>query len=135
MIPTLVLSYAVFGVFLAVVWLFAKPAVASGVFHQGPVLLALFLFTPLLAGWAIVVGMAVSVRASEIRVAQQLGMIASFPPLSIVVLLGVGVIHPTFVVALVCAVGLLVIDLRALRIVARMFDRERLVTGAKALRS
>jgi ABC-2 type transport system permease protein len=62
-------------------------------------------------------------------------MIASFPPLSIVVLLGVGVIHPTFVVALVCAVGLLVIDLRALRIVARMFDRERLVTGAKALRS
>jgi hypothetical protein len=28
-----------------------------------------------------------------------------------------------------------VIDLRALRIVARMFDRERLVTGAKALRS
>jgi ABC-type Na+ efflux pump permease subunit len=134
MIPTLALSYTVFGVFLAIVWLFAKPAVSSGVFHQGPVLMALILFTPLLAGWAVVVGMAVSVRASEIRVAQQLGMIASFPPLSIVVLLGVGVIHPTFVVALFCAVGLLLIDLRALRIVARMFDRERLITGVKARR-
>jgi ABC-2 type transport system permease protein len=105
------------------------------VFHQGPVLLALVLFTPLLAGWAIVVGMAVSVRASEIRVAQQLGMIASFPPLGVVVLLGIGAIHPTFTVAVEFAVGLLVIDVQALRFVSRMFDRERLVTGAKAARS
>jgi ABC-2 type transport system permease protein len=135
MIPTLALAYTVFGVFLAVVWLFANPATASGVFHQGPVLLALVLFTPLLAGWAIVVGMAVSVRASEIRVAQQLGMIASFPPLGVVVLLGIGVIHPTFSVAALFALGLLVIDAQALRLVSRMFDRERLVTGAKAARS
>jgi ABC-type Na+ efflux pump permease subunit len=135
MMPTLVLSYTVFGLFLAIVWLFAKTGVASGVFSQGPVLLALFLLTPLLAGWAIVVGMAVSVRASEVRVAQQLGTLASFPPLVVVVLLGVGVIHPTFTVALVFAIALLVIDLRALRIVARMFDRERLVTGARPVRS
>jgi ABC-2 type transport system permease protein len=132
MIPTLVLSYAVFGIFLAVVRLFANPVVASDLFHQGPVLLTLFLFTPLLAGWAIVVGMAVSVRASEVRVAQQLGTVASIPPLGVVVLLGVGVIHPTFTVAILFAIGLLVIDLRALRIVSRMFDRERLVTGSKA---
>jgi ABC-2 type transport system permease protein len=79
--------------------------------------------------------MAVSVRASDVRVAQQLGTIASFPPLGVVVLFGIGVIHPTFTVAFVFAFGLLVIDLRALRIVSRMFDRERLVTGAKAARS
>ncbi len=131
-IPTMVLSYAVFGVFFAVVALFAKPLVASAVFNEGPVLLALFLFTPLLAGWAVVVGMAVSVRASEVRVAQQLGMLASFPPLVVVVLFGIGVIHPTFAVALLFAVGLLAVDLRAFRVVTRMFDRERLVTGAKA---
>jgi ABC-type Na+ efflux pump permease subunit len=135
MIPTLVFSYVVYGVFFALVELFAKPAVASIVFHQGPVLLALFLFSPLLAGWAIVVGMAVSVRASEIRVAQQLGTIASFPPLVVVVLLGVGAIHATFSFALVFAAALLVIDVRALRLVSKMFDRERLVTGAKAARS
>jgi len=134
MIPTLALSYTVFGVFLAVVRLFANPAVVSGVFSQGPVLLALLLLTPLLAGWAIVVGMAVSVRASEVRVAQQLGMIASFPPLAVVVLLGIGVIRPTFTFAVLFAIGLLVIDVRALRIVSRMFNRERLVTGAKAAR-
>jgi ABC-type Na+ efflux pump permease subunit len=135
MIPTVVMSYGVFGLFLAVVRLFANPAIASGMFHQGPMLLALFLFTPLLAGWAVVVGMAVSVRASEVRVAQQLGTLASFPPLGVVILLGVGVIHPTFKIALLFAAGLLVIDVRAWRIVARMFDRERLITGAKAVHS
>jgi ABC-type Na+ efflux pump permease subunit len=132
MIPTVVLSYTVYGLFLAVVRLFAKPANASAVFRQRPVLVALLLFTPLVAGWAIVVGMAVSVRASEVRVAQQLGTLASFPPLGLVVLFGVGVIHPTFTVAVLLAIGLLAIDVRALRIVSRMFDRERLVTGSKA---
>ena len=134
MIPTVALSYAVFGLFLAAVRLFANPVVASALFHQGPILLALFLFTPLLAGWSIVVGMAISVRASEIRVAQQLGILASVPLLGLFILLAVGVIRPTFLVAILFAVVLLVIDVRALRLVARMFDRERLVTGAKAAR-
>jgi hypothetical protein len=79
--------------------------------------------------------MAVSVRAREVRVAQQLGMLASVPVLGAVALLAVGVIHPTFTVAVEFAAGLLAIDLLALRIVSRMFDRERLVTGTRAVRS
>jgi ABC-type Na+ efflux pump permease subunit len=134
MIPTVALSYAVFGLFLAAVRLFANSFVAAALFHQGPILLALFLFTPLLAGWSVVVGMAISVRASEIRVAQQLAMLASVPLIGIFVLLAIGVIRPTFLVAILFAAGLLVIDVRASRVVARMFDRERLVTGAKAAR-
>jgi len=134
MIPTVALSYTVFGLFLAAVRLFANSVVASALFHQGPILLALFLFTPLLAAWAIVVGMAISVRASEIRVAQQLGMLATVPLIGLFVLLAVGTIRATFLVAILFAVGLLVIDVRAARVVARMFDRERLVTGAKAAR-
>jgi ABC-2 type transport system permease protein len=134
-IPSVVLSYLVYGLFLAAVALFAHPDIASAVFHDGPTLLALFLFAPLVAGWSVVVGMAVSVRASEVRVAQQLGMLASFPIIGVVLLLAIGVIHPTFAVAIEFAVGLLVIDGLALRIVSRMFDRERLVTGAKATRT
>jgi ABC-type Na+ efflux pump permease subunit len=134
MIPTVALSYLVFGLFLAATRLFADSVVASALFHQGPILLALLLFTPLLAGWSIVVGMAISVRASEIRVAQQLGMLASVPLIGLFLLLAVGVINPTFLVAILFALGLLVIDVRASRVVARMFDRERLVTGAKAAR-
>jgi ABC-type transport system involved in multi-copper enzyme maturation permease subunit len=135
MLPSVVLSYTVFGIFLAAVRLFAHPVVSSAVFHQGPVLLALFLLTPLLAGWAIVVGLAISVRTNDVRVAQQLGTVASFPPLAVIALLAVGVIHPTFKVAALFAFGLFVLDTRALRIVSKMFDRERLVTGSKATRS
>ena len=61
-------------------------------------------------------------------------MLASVPLIGLFVLLAVGVISPTFTVAILFAVGLLVIDVRASRVVARMFDRERLVTGAKAAR-
>jgi ABC-type Na+ efflux pump permease subunit len=133
MIPTLALSYAVFVLFLAATWLFADSVTSTAVFHDGPVILALFLLAPLLAGWGIVVGMAVSVRASEARVAQQLATLASFPPVVVIILLAVGVVSPTFLVALAFAVGLLVVDALLLRFVARMFDRERLVTGAKAV--
>ena len=75
------------------------------------------------------------VRANDIRVAQQLGLLASFPPLGVILLLVIGVIHPTFTVAVEFAVGLLAIDVLALRVASGVFDRERLVTGAKAARS
>ena len=133
LIPTIVAAYVVFGLFLAAVALFAHPVVATAFFHQGPVLLALFLLAPLLSTWAIVVGMAISVRASEVRVAQQLATLASFPPVVVILLLAVGVLHPTFALALEFAAVLLVIDLVALRLISGMFDRERLVTGAKAV--
>jgi hypothetical protein len=45
-----------------------------------------------------------------------------------------GVIRPTFRLAFVMAVALLAIDLLAWRLVSKMFDRERLVTGAKPAR-
>ncbi len=134
MIPTIGLSYTVFVLFLGAVRLFANSAVASAIFHDGPVILALFLLAPLLAGWGIVVGMAVSVRASEARVAQQLSMLASFPPVGLIILLAVGVVSPTFLVAVAFAVGLLAVDSLLLRFVSGMFDRERLVTGAKAVK-
>ena len=133
MIPTLALSYTLFGVFLGAVRLVASSAVASAVFHDSPVILALLLLAPLMAAWGIVVGMAVSVRATEVRVAQQLGTLASLPPVVVIILLAVGVVRPTFFVALVFAFGLLVVDALLLRFVSGMFDRERLVTGAKAV--
>jgi ABC-type Na+ efflux pump permease subunit len=133
MIPTLVLCYSVFALFLVAVWLGANSAVASAVFHDSPVILALFLLAPLMAAWGVAVGMAMSVRATEVRVAQQLSMLASLPPVGVIILLAAGVVSPTFSAALEFAAGLLVIDALLLHFVSGMFDRERLVTGAKAI--
>jgi ABC-2 type transport system permease protein len=132
LIPSVALAWVVYALFLICVALFAHHDISSAVFHDGPTLLALFLFAPLVAGWAVVVGMAVSVRASEVRVAQQLGMLASFPVIGVIVLLISGVIQPKFSSGLEFGAGLLVVDLVALRLVSKMFDRERLVTGKKA---
>ena len=59
LVPSVAIAYAVYAVFLACVGLFAAPAVASTLI-RGPDLLAQLLFTPLLAGWSIWVGIGIS---------------------------------------------------------------------------
>jgi ABC-2 type transport system permease protein len=130
LLPTLVISYVMYGTFLGVAELFAHPAVTAAVFERSHVLTQL-LFTPLLAGWSIWVGIAISTRASDVRVSQQLGMIASLPPLAIVALMTENVITPSLGLALALAAALLLVDGLAWRVVASMFDRERLIAGSK----
>jgi len=129
-IPTLVIAYAVFGIFLAVAALFAHPAIVSAIYAEPHVLVQL-LFTPLLAGWAIWVGIAVSTRSTDVRVAQQLSVLGSFPPLVIVALMSLNVISESTALAIGLAAALLAFDLLAWRVVAGMFDRERLVIGRR----
>ena len=107
LVPTLAISYAIFGLVLACVALFAHPAVSSAVF-RAPLLLALALFTPLIAGWSILVGIAVSARARDVRVAQQIATLASLPPVAVTALMSFGVIPQSLAIALGLAAGLLV---------------------------
>ena len=130
LVPSLVVAYAVFAIFLTLVGLFAQPGVASALI-QGPDLLAQVLFTPLLACWSIWVGIAVSTRSSDVRVAQQLGILASLPPVFVVVLIAFNVIPVTPALAIGSAAALLVLDVLGWRLASRLFDRERLVTGTR----
>jgi ABC-type Na+ efflux pump permease subunit len=128
--PTLAVAYAIFGIFLAATALFAHPNIDSAVFSSSHLLVQL-LFTPLIAGWSIWVGIAISARSSDIRAAQQLSVFASLPPLVIVALMSMNVITPSTGLALGLAAVLLTIDGLAWRAVATMFDRERLITGRR----
>jgi len=130
-VPALVIAYAVFGIFLAAAALFAHPVIASAI-YTGPHILVQLLFTPLLAGWAIWVGIAVSARSTDVRAAQQLGALASLPPLAILALMSLNVITESTTLAIGLATGLLVFDLLAWRVVAAVFGREWLVTGRRA---
>lgn len=131
LLPSLAIAYAVYAVFIALVVLLAEPAVASALI-QGPDLLAQIVFTPLLATWSIWVGIAISTRSSDIRVAQQVALLASLPPVFAVVLVAVNVIPPTLGLALGSAVLLLILDVVGWRVTSRLFDRERLVTGTRS---
>jgi ABC-2 type transport system permease protein len=95
---------------------------------------ALLLFVPLLATWSIWVGTAISVRAGDVRAAQQLGTLASLPPLALTALMSFQVVHPSVHVTAMLALALAVIDVAAWRLVSAMFDREQLVTGTRATR-
>ena len=130
LVPTLGIAYLVFGIFLGFVAFFAHPNVASAVFERNHLLIQL-LFTPLLAGWSIWVGIAISARSADVRAAQQLGTFASLPPLGIVALMSFNVITPTLGLALGLAGGLLIVDVLGWRAVAAMVDADRLVTGSQ----
>ena len=129
--PALIVSYAVFGIAVASIELFAQPAVASAVL-RGPELLAQVVFTPLLATWSIWVGMAISARSTDFRVAQQLSTLASLPAVIVSALIAFGVIHATVGLALGLGVLLLVLDRLGWRVVSALFDRERLITGTRS---
>jgi len=128
--PSIAISYAVYGVFLACVELFAHPGVAPALI-RGPDIVAQLLFTPLLVAWSIWIGMAISTRSSDVRVAQQLGALASLPSIAVTTLIAINVIHPTRALALILAAALLLANRFGWRIVSAMFDRERLITGAR----
>lgn len=127
LVPTLAIAYAIIGIVLVVVALFAHAAVSSAVF-RAPVLLALVLFTPLIASWSIWVGIATSTRARDVRVAQQIATLAGLPLVAVTALMSFRVLPQTLPVAIVMAAVLLMIDGLGYRVVSAMFDRERLVT-------
>jgi ABC-type transport system involved in multi-copper enzyme maturation permease subunit len=130
--PSVIIAYLIFATIGIAAQFFAlNPAVAPAL-GQGPHIVAEVLFTPLLAGWSSWVGIGISARSSDARVAQQLGTMASLPPLAIAALMAYNVFAPSVQLAVVFGVGLLAADIVMWRIVSAMFDRERLITGAKA---
>jgi ABC-type transport system involved in multi-copper enzyme maturation permease subunit len=129
-LPAVAVAYAVFGIFVAVVELFARTAVASAII-RGPEVLAQVVFTPLLAAVSIWVGIAVSARSNDPRTASQLSILVSLPAVVVTSLIAFNVIHPSLRLALVFGIALLVLIRVGWRLASSIFDRERLITSTK----
>ena len=130
LLPSVAISYLVYGIFVVIIELFAHSGVAPALL-QGSVVLAQVIFTPLIALWSIWVGIAVSTRSSDIRPAQQLSVLGNLPVVALTTLVAFNVIHATLALAVGLGAALLVVDRFGWRIVAAMFDRERLITGMR----
>ncbi len=128
--PSIAIAYLVFGVFLAVVGLFAHPGVASAIIRGSDVLVQV-IFTPLIAGWSIWLGIAISTRVSDVRVAQQLSVLASLPTIALTTLISLNVIHPSPQLAVALGAVLLLGNRLGWRLVSSLFDRERLIAGVR----
>ena len=130
-LPSVTVAYAIYAVFAVSVHFGAAHAVSAVALHT-PQVLTQVLFTPLLAVWSIWVGIAMSTRARDVRVSQQLATLASLPALGFAALISFRVITPSVALAVGLALALLAVDIVAWRIVSRLFDRERLITGTSA---
>lgn len=130
LIPSLAIAYAVYALFLACVELFAQPGVAPALI-SGTDILAQLIFTPLIAAWSIWIAIAISARSSDIRVAQQLSVLASIPSVVLTTLIALGTIHVTFGLAVGLGTALLLANRLGWRLVSATFDRERLITNSK----
>ncbi len=127
-VPSVGVAYAIY--FIAAISVrFGAAHVVSAVVWHAPQMLAQILFTPLLALWSIWVGIGVSTRASDVRVAQQLATLAGLPLLGFTSLISFQLIKPSVPLTIGLALALLTADVAAWRVVSRLFDRERLITG------
>jgi len=130
LVPAVAIAYGVYAIFLACVMLFAQPGVAAAVL-QVPDIVAQLVLTPLLAGFSIWVGIAISARSSDVRVAQQLSLLADVPVVIATSLIAFDVIHLTPGLAIGLTLVLSISDVIGWRIVGPLFDRERLITGTQ----
>ena len=129
-IPSVGVAYAIYFIAAITIRFGAAHVVSSVVWHP-PQLLAQILFTPLLALWSIWVGIGISTRASDVRVAQQLATLAGLPLLGFTSLISFQLIKPSVPLAIGLALALLVVDVVAWRVVSGLFNSERLITGRR----
>lgn len=130
LVPSTAIAYGVYVVFVACVALFALPGVSASLL-RAPDILGQLVFTPLLAAWSTWVGIAVSTRSSDVRVAQQLSLFANMPLAVATSLIAFNVIPVTVGLAFGAGVVLVLADGAGWRVVSPMFDRERLITSAR----
>lgn len=129
-VPSVILGYLVFGLFIGVVELFAAPGIA-GALIKGSDVIAQAVFTPLLALWSIWIGMAVSSRTSDPRTSAQLATVVSLPTVAVTSLMAFNVIPINLKVALAFGIGLFALNRLGLVVTSALFNRERLITSTK----
>ncbi|MCC7366268.1 MAG: ABC transporter permease [Dehalococcoidia bacterium] len=89
-----------------------------------------FLLTPLLAGFSTLAGMAFSVRARDIRVAEHLSGLVLLPSMLPLMLVVTQAIPARPVTWLALAAALVLIDATLWRLALRAFDRERAISAS-----
>jgi ABC-type Na+ efflux pump permease subunit len=134
LVPSVIVSYLMIALVAVCAALFAPNRAIPSMVLQAPLLLGEVLFVPLLAAWSIWVGTAMSTRSGDVRTAQQLGTLASLPPVFVMMLVLFQVLAPGLGLTLGFALGLLILDVLLWRVVSAMFDRERLITGRRMAR-
>lgn len=125
-VPSVALAWLLFTIFVVVAAGLGSAAVRDAVADPAQVV-AQAVLTPALAVFAIEVGMTISARSSDIRVAQQLGGLAMLPVFGFIALFAFAVVEPTVPRYLAAAAAVIAVDIGLWRVVTAMFDRDRVL--------
>jgi ABC-2 type transport system permease protein len=129
-IPSVALTWILFGVYAANLHFLALPQVLPNVLTPMTFLM-IFLVCPLVATLGLSLGVIVSSRANDPRTAQQIGGLIVLPFIALFIAQLQGFYLLTLPVALVGAVVLAVIDVVVLGIGVALFDRETILVRWK----
>jgi ABC-type Na+ efflux pump permease subunit len=129
-LPTVAISWLLFGVYVGLAEIFAPQVVVSQIWTVEQAV-AMALLAPALAGFAIVIGILVSLRSSDFRVAQQLAVLASAPVIAFVALITFRVVDPSVGLYAAAAAVVVLVSAVCWRLGLRLFSRERLLTAKR----
>jgi ABC-type transport system involved in multi-copper enzyme maturation permease subunit len=126
-IPAVGISWVLFAVYVGLAQLFAPAIVVERIWTADQAV-AMALLTPALAAFAILVGILISLRSTDFRVAQQLAVLASLPVIGLVALVTFRVIRPNAWLYAAAAGLVALLAVACWRLATRLFNRERLLT-------
>jgi ABC-2 type transport system permease protein len=126
-IPAVLLSWVLLALFMGLASAFA-PGPATDELVRLQHIVAAIVLAPLVSLFAISVSMGISARTGDVRVAQQLAGLAIIPMFVLAFVLSYNVVNPSATLYVAVGAGMLVVDRIAWRLMARWFDRERLLT-------
>jgi ABC-type Na+ efflux pump permease subunit len=127
-LPAVAIAWLLFGVYVSLAEIFAPHVVLEQIWTVEQAV-AMGLLAPALAAFAIVVGIIVSLRSSDFRVAQQLAVLASAPVIAFVALITFRVLDPSVGLYGAAAAAVFLVDAVLWRVGVRLFNRERLLTA------
>jgi len=127
-LPTVAISWLLFGVYVALAEIFAPQVVLSQIWTLEQAV-AMVLLAPALAGFAIVIGIIVSLRSSDFRVAQQVAVLASAPVIAFVALITFRVLDPSVGLYAAAAAVVFLLNAACWKLGLRLFSRERLLVS------
>ncbi len=125
-IPALIITWLTYGAFLASTWIIMG-AVPDGVL-SGAWLASIFLLSPLLAAFAVLVTVLVSSRTTDPRAAYQFSSLALLPALVPLIVYSTQLTAVSLTLVAVEAAVLIVLNATILFVAVRLFRRESILT-------
>lgn len=129
-VPSLIVTWLAFGVFLAISAYLVPPEVVASVLSS-TWLVAIFLLAPLISIFSVTVSMAISSRVSDTRAAYQLSSFAVLPLIIPIIIFSLRETLISLKLIFLEALIIAIIDVGMLYLSTKIFQREQILTRWK----